>query len=233
MHLPASPLMHGTGGFSSFQAMLVGAAHRDARRAATSTRTSCGRPCSASASRRWRSSATRSPSRWSARSKRPKPRATPYDISSLQLIISSGVMWSTGDEAGAHGARQHHLLRLARLERGRGLRGLDQRARIGAHDRQVHDRQRHQGVHRRRARGRARLRRGRHARGRRQHPGRLLQGRAQVARDVPRDQRRSAGRCPATSRASKPTARSCCSAAARSSSTPAARRCSPRRSRRP
>ena len=41
------------------------------------------------------------------------------------------------------------------------------------------------------ARSRARLRRGRAARGRRQHPGRLLQGRAQVGRDVPHDRRRA------------------------------------------
>ena len=58
-------------------------------------------------------------------------------------------------------------------------------------DRQVHDRREHEGVHRRRTRGRARLRRDRHARGRRPHPGRLLQGRAQVGGDVPHDQRRA------------------------------------------
>ena len=31
MHLPASPLMHGTGGFTSFQALLRGHRHRHAR----------------------------------------------------------------------------------------------------------------------------------------------------------------------------------------------------------
>ena len=108
-------------------------ARRSSRSSAgTSTRTSCGRPCSASASRRWRSSATRSPSRWCARSKRPRRRATPYDISSLQLIISSGVMWSAEIKQALMAARQLHLLRLARLERGRRLRGLDQRARLRA-----------------------------------------------------------------------------------------------------
>ena len=60
-----------------------------------------------------------------------------------------------------------------------------------------------EGVHRGRHRGRARLRRGRPARGRRPHPGRLLQGRGEVGRDVPRRSTGSAGRCPATSRASR------------------------------
>ena len=77
-----------------------------------------------------------------------------------------------------------------------------------ADDREVHDRREHEGVHRRRPRGRARLRRGRHARRRRPHPGRLLQGRAQVGRRRSARSTASAGRCPATSRASKPTARS-------------------------
>ena len=68
-----------------------------------------------------------------------------------------------------------------------------------------------EGVHRRRPRGRARLRRDRHAGRRWPHPGRLLQGRAQVGTRRSARSTASAGRCRATWRASKPTARSCCS----------------------
>ena len=53
-----------------------------------------------------------------------------------------------------------------------------------------------------------------------------------TAHDVPHHRRRALLACPATSPRSTPTARSTCSAAARCASTPAARRSSPRRSRR-
>ena len=94
MHLPASPLMHGTGQFSTLQALFLGGTivtlesrHFDpagvvADRAART------------ASPRSRSSATRSPSRCSRALEEADARGEPYDLSSLVLVISSGVMWS-------------------------------------------------------------------------------------------------------------------------------------------
>jgi acyl-CoA synthetase (AMP-forming)/AMP-acid ligase II len=94
MHLPASPLMHGTGGFSSFQALLVGSGlvtlegrHFDAHELWATVQ---------------RERVTQLAIVGDAFAK-PMVRAleeaeakgAPYDISSLQLIISSGVMWST------------------------------------------------------------------------------------------------------------------------------------------
>jgi fatty-acyl-CoA synthase len=93
-HLPASPLMHGTGAFSSFQALLIGAA----------LVTLVGR--SFDPHELWqtvqRERVTQMAIVGDAFAK-PMVRAleeaeadnAPYDISSLQLIISSGVMWST------------------------------------------------------------------------------------------------------------------------------------------
>jgi acyl-CoA synthetase (AMP-forming)/AMP-acid ligase II len=93
MHLPASPLMHGTGGFTSFQAMLVGAGivtlenrHFDAHELWQTVQ---------------RERVTQMAIVGDAFAK-PMVRALeeaeakgePYDISSMQLIISSGVMWS-------------------------------------------------------------------------------------------------------------------------------------------
>ena len=92
-HLPASPLMHGTGAFSSFQALLIGAAlvtlvgrHFDPHELWQTVQ---------------RERVTQMAIVGDAFAK-PMVRAleeaeadgTPYDISSLQLIISSGVMWS-------------------------------------------------------------------------------------------------------------------------------------------
>ena len=62
------------------------------------------------------------------------------------------------------------LLRLARLERGRRVRQLDQHAGRRDQDGEVRDRPARQGAHRRRARGGARVGRDRAARGRRAHP---------------------------------------------------------------
>jgi fatty-acyl-CoA synthase len=93
VHLPASPLMHGTGGFSSFQAMLLGGAictltqrHFDAHELWETVQ---------------RERVTQMAIVGDAFGK-PMLRALeeaeaegrPYDLSSLQLIISSGVMWS-------------------------------------------------------------------------------------------------------------------------------------------
>ena len=93
-HLPASPLMHGTGAFSSFQALLIGAAlvtlvgrHFDPHELWQTVQ---------------RERVTQMAIVGDAFAK-PMVRALeeaeadgkPYDVSSLQLIISSGVMWST------------------------------------------------------------------------------------------------------------------------------------------
>jgi fatty-acyl-CoA synthase len=93
VHLPASPLMHGTGAFSTFQAMFVGAAivtlqqrHFDphelwetvARERVTQMAIvgdAFGKPMLRAL-------------------EEAEAQGKPYDVSSLQLIISSGVMWS-------------------------------------------------------------------------------------------------------------------------------------------
>jgi acyl-CoA synthetase (AMP-forming)/AMP-acid ligase II len=94
MHIPASPLMHGTGAFTSFQAMFVGTGivtlenrHFDAHELWQTVQ---------------REGVTQMAIVGDAFAK-PMVRAleeaetegTPYDISSMQIIISSGVMWST------------------------------------------------------------------------------------------------------------------------------------------
>jgi fatty-acyl-CoA synthase len=93
VHLPASPLMHGTGAFTTFQALFVGA----------SVVTLVGRHFDPH--ELWetvqRERVTQMAIVGDAFAK-PMLRAleeaeaagTPYDMSSLQLIISSGVMWS-------------------------------------------------------------------------------------------------------------------------------------------
>jgi fatty-acyl-CoA synthase len=94
MHLPASPLMHGTGGFTSFQALFVG----------TGIVTLEGRHFDAD--ELWqtvqRERVTQMAIVGDAFAKpmvraleAAEARGEPYDLSSLELIISSGVMWST------------------------------------------------------------------------------------------------------------------------------------------
>ncbi len=93
VHLPASPLMHGTGAFSTFQALFLGAAvvtlvgrHFDAHELWQTVQ---------------RERVTQMAIVGDAFAK-PMVRAlqeaeaggTPYDLSSVDLIISSGVMWS-------------------------------------------------------------------------------------------------------------------------------------------
>jgi 3-oxocholest-4-en-26-oate---CoA ligase len=93
VHLPASPLMHGTGAFSTFQALFLGAAvvtlvgrHFDAHELWETVQ---------------RERVTQMAIVGDAFAK-PMVRAleeaeangTPYDLSSVDLIISSGVMWS-------------------------------------------------------------------------------------------------------------------------------------------
>ena len=93
VHLPASPLMHGTGAFSSFQAMFIGA----------SVVTLVGRHFDANElwSTVQRERVTNLAIVGDAFAKpmlralqEAEARGQPYDISSVQLIISSGVIWS-------------------------------------------------------------------------------------------------------------------------------------------
>ena len=70
---------------------------RHAWRAGASTRSSCSTPSSTSASTRCRSSATPSPSRSCGRS---TPSPDRWDVSSLRVIVSSGVIWSAESKAG-------------------------------------------------------------------------------------------------------------------------------------
>src|SRR5204862_2972903 len=93
MHLPASPLMHGTGAFTSFQAMFVGTGivtlenrHFDAHELWQTVQ---------------RERVTQMAIVGDAFAKpmvraleEAEARGEPYDVSSLGLIISSGVMWS-------------------------------------------------------------------------------------------------------------------------------------------
>src|SRR5436190_14799591 len=94
MHLPASPLMHGTGAFTSFQAMFIGTGivtlenrHFDAHELWQTVQ---------------RERVTQMAIVGDAFAKpmvraleEAEARGEPYDVSSLGLIISSGVMWSS------------------------------------------------------------------------------------------------------------------------------------------
>ena len=118
---------------------------------ATSTPTSSGPRSRVSASRRWRSSATRSAGPMvraldeaAARGRAVRPVVGRAHHQLRRDVDGRG-------EAGAHGARQLPLLRLARLERGRRLREPDHRARRGDDHRVVPDRRALPGAHRGRA----------------------------------------------------------------------------------
>ena len=127
VHLPASPLMHGTGAFTTFQALFLGASivtlvgrHFDPHELWQTVQ---------------RERVTQMAIVGDAFAKpmlraleEAEAKGTPYDISSLQLIISSGVMWSAEVKHGLMERGNFICLRLARLERRRRLRGLDQRA---------------------------------------------------------------------------------------------------------
>ncbi len=93
VHLPASPLMHGTGAFTTFQALFIGASivtlvgrHFDPHELWETVQ---------------RERVTQMAIVGDAFAKpmlraleEAEAKGTPYDVSSLQLIISSGVMWS-------------------------------------------------------------------------------------------------------------------------------------------
>ena len=165
----------------------------------------------------------------------PRRRADRWDLSSLRLMVSSGAMFSAdvkqgliahlpalaiadvlGSTEGGHGHVHHH------------------EGHAEERDRQVLAEPDHEGLHRRRPRGAS------PARARSawwptagSSPIGYYKDPEKSARDVPRGERRPLLASPATWRRSPPTARSCCSAGVRTASTPAARRSSPKRSRRP
>ncbi len=94
VHLPASPLMHGTGAFSSFQAMFLGSAvctlvgrHFDPHELWSTVQRE-GVTQMAIVGDAFGKPMLRALEEADA-------RGEPYDLSSLQLIISSGVMWSS------------------------------------------------------------------------------------------------------------------------------------------
>ena len=200
-HLPASPLMHGTGAFTSFQSIWAGGRiitlegrHFDAARAVADV-------SSASASRRWRSSATRSRSRCSRRSKKPRHEGEPYDISSLAADDQQRRDVVGRGEAGTDGARaaSSASTRSARA-RASGSRTRSARPAPSTATAKFSIGPRRTRVQGERRGGRARFGRGRPARGRRQHPGRATTRTSPRARRRSRRSTASAGRCRATSR---------------------------------
>ena len=104
---PAPPLMHGTGLFTAMLGAQQRRVHRPAPRAPLVGRASCSTPSPGSGSPRCRSSATPSPARLLAELDAHPGR---WDLSSLWLVISSGVMWSAEVKAGLlrHHARPGH-----------------------------------------------------------------------------------------------------------------------------
>ena len=156
-----------------------------------------------------------------------------WDISSLRVIVSSGVIWSAETKAGLlrHNDRADHG-RLARLQRG-DRHGVEHgHVRRGGADGDVPDRAEHPRRHRRRPRRRVGLRRDGPGGDARLHAGRLLQGPGEVGGHVPGHRRRALLDPRRLRHASTPTAPCACSAGAASASTPAARRSTRRRSRR-
>ena len=187
---------------------------------------------SASASPSSSSSATPSPGRWRRPSSGPTPRAGPYDLSSLQADLSSGMMWSAPLKRPFLERGQMVLLDMLGRQRGRPVRGghLDAGRRPG--DGHVQDRRPLRGVRRGLEADPARLGQGRRARRERRRSARLPRRPRQVGGTyrtidgvrytIPGDyalRRRRRHAPPAGPRH-------------RSASTPAARRSTPRRSRR-
>jgi fatty-acyl-CoA synthase len=114
----------------------------------------------------------------------------PYDLSSLKRIISSGVMWSSRDEAGAAQASRHDVDGHDGFHRRRhGKQRVDARQRRG--NREVPAERRREGIHRRRPCRCTGVRRSRQDRAQRISPAWLLQGSEEVRRDLSRNRRRS------------------------------------------
>jgi fatty-acyl-CoA synthase len=209
MHLPASPLMHGTGAFTSFQAMFVGTGivtlenrHFDAHELWQTVQreriTSLAIVGDAFAKPMVRAL------------EEAEAKGAPYDISSVQIIISSGVMWSTETKQALMSRGNIICYDSLGSSEGVGFAGSinvpgsepkTAKFTIGEHTKVFTD----DGARS------SRIRRDRHARGRRAHPCRATtRTRASRRRRSARSTAR-AGRFRATSPASRPTARSCCS----------------------
>ena len=156
-----------------------------------------------------------------------------WDISSLRVIVSSGVMWSAETKAGLlrHNERLIMVDALGSSE-AIGMASSTVTADGGGGDGVVPARADDPGRHRGRPRRRARLRRARPRGDARPHADRLLQGPGEVGGHVPGHRRRALLDPRRLRHRSTPTARCACSGGAASASTPAARRCTRRRSRR-
>ena len=146
------------------------------RRAVRDRRAACGPRTSSS-------SARPSPARCSTTLDAEPGR---YDLASVTVISSSGVMWSQENK---HGLLRHLpqaiAVRLVRVVGGGRARRLGGGRRRRGGDGEVHAHREQRRVHRGRTARRAGLGRDRHGRRRRVHPGRVLQGRGEVGGDVP------------------------------------------------
>ena len=130
VHLPASPLMHGTGAFTSLQAMC-------ARRRDRHPRVTHVRPARAVAGRRAPPGHADGDRRRrvrqadAARARRGRGRRAPlrHLVARADRVVGRDV--ERRGEGAARRAGQHVPARLARLERGRRHGQLDERARLG------------------------------------------------------------------------------------------------------
>ena len=132
-HLPASPLMHGTGAFTSFQSICARRSRSSRSWAGTSTRTSCGRPSQREQRHADGDRRRRVREADVARARRGRGRRARRTTSRRCSSSSArGVMWSAEVKQGSWQRGSFIVLRLARLERRRRLRELDQRAGLRA-----------------------------------------------------------------------------------------------------
>ena len=132
-----------------------------------------------------------------------------WDLSSLVMITSSGVMWSAAGQAGPAAPQPEHDADrrvLARPRRSGSGQSVSTRRRPGRH-RQVRARRQRPGDHRRRPRRRARLGQIGRVAVRGHQPDRLLQGPGEVGGHLRAHRRRAPTRSPATTPRSRPTAR--------------------------
>ena len=212
LSLPAAPLMHGTGLFNAMATLIDRWLDRHPPGPASSTRSSC--------STRSRPERVKSITIVGDAFAKPILRALDaeperWDISSLRVVISSGVMWSkeTKDGLLRHNPRLILVDALGSSE-AIGMAPSTTTSDGSAESAHVHALGQHAG--RSTDDGRdvvAGHRRARHRGDERSDAARLLQGPGEVGGHVPRSSTACATRSPATSPRSTPTARSACSAA--------------------
>ena len=156
-----------------------------------------------------------------------------WDISSLRVIVSSGVIWSAQTKAGLlrHNERLIMVDSLGSSE-AIGMASSTVTSDDAAQTATFQIGPEHPRRHRRRPRRRVGLGRAGPGGDARPHADRLLQGPREVGGHVPGHRRRPLLDPRRLRHASTPTAPCACSAGAASASTPAARRSTPRRSRR-